>query len=117
MSFEETTKAVEGVEVLAGPLAVADDSGSVYATAQIQRVEQVDYKTKAPTGESLVFLIVSPLTGRKKDMRLKHAVDALRALNQIPRTVVVTDGKDGTEPVVVSESAVPLLKQGWKVAE
>lgn len=115
--FEETTKTVEGVEVLAGPLPVADDTGAVYATTQIQRVEQVDYKTKAPTGEKLVYLVVSPLAGRKKDMRLKHAVDALRALDQIPRTVVVSDGKDGTEPVVVSESAVPLLKQGWKVVE
>lgn len=77
--FEETTKQDTHVEILRGPEPLAVD-GQVIGTCQITREAVLDYKTKQPTGDKLVYLVCAPGIGRSAKVRLSYAVGALEAL-------------------------------------
>lgn len=72
------------VEILAGPAPVKDDAGATVGLAQVQRVAVTDYKTKAPTGDKLVYLVFTPMQGRAERIRLSHALGSLEALGLVP---------------------------------
>lgn len=77
--FAETTRTNDHIEILRGPEPLTVD-GQVIGTCSITREDVLDYKSKAPTGEKLVFLNCAPGQGRAQKVRLSYAMGALGAL-------------------------------------
>lgn len=80
--FAEDTKVNENVEIMRGPVPFKID-GATVGTCSVTREQVLDYKSKQPTGEKLVYLVVQPSQGRAQKIRLKHAVGALESLGFI----------------------------------
>lgn len=81
--FAEEVKTDVRVVILRGPIPVTNDKGTAIGTASIQKIDEVDYKTKQPTGEKLVWLAFQPNQGRAVKMRWSHAVAAVHALEDL----------------------------------
>jgi hypothetical protein len=86
--FEETTKVDDTTEYLWGPEPIFEtmsrngtEINVVVGMASIQRQDVVDFKSKAPTGEKLVWLVIQPNQGRAQKMRFKFASQALDTYN------------------------------------
>lgn len=113
-SYTEETRGNDHVEILDGPMPFSVN-GRVCGTAQIQREEVLDYKTKAPTGEKLVTLVIAPSQGRQVKARLKYAVAALESLGFIPEPPALVTVKKGQKTFEIDPAAVEILADGWKV--
>lgn len=110
--FAETTKQ-SNVEILRGPAPLTVDD-QVIGVCQVVREPVLDYKTKQPTDEKLVYVVAAPGIGRAQKMRHAYAVGALTALGLVPATVTV---KKGQREIEVTAESVEFLADGWKVVE
>lgn len=121
--FAEETKSAENVEILRGPAPLTVD-GAVIGTCQITREAVLDYKTKQPTGEKLVYLVAAPGMGRAAKVRLSYATGAIQALGVVPQTTFMVKAddkgkalKDAPEIEVTAESVPALKDAGFIVVE
>lgn len=77
--FEETVKDSDNVEVLREPVSIIV-RGQAVGTARVIRETMLDFKSKEPTGEKLVFLEINPTKGRGAKVRYGYVTAALKAL-------------------------------------
>lgn len=110
LDLTEKVAPAEHVEVLLSPIIVRDGR-EVVGTVSLIKVDVVDFKSKQPNGDKLVYAEFVPNAGRKTRIRWKH-LDAMHTsiLAQLgdddddddePVTEPVTEPVDETpEPVV-----------------
>lgn len=98
INLDETVKQDEKVEVLIAPQSMRDaGTNEVVGTVSLIKVDVVDYKSKAPTGERLVFVEIVPNAGRKMRIRYKHFDAAHEALNAVLNAADDDDDQDSAD--------------------